>query len=280
MACRVSGLLHISYRVATLTDIVGLASINDQIRSVSELDMIRVYEQCDFLDLSQVLDYLKRLSGLEIEKSMLIQLINDKKIPCYVDADGLSGVLQLTHLDPEDLFYPLGTVAIGLGKSLILSPFIVFDCHTNSYGSKGYVKGFVKIRDRRSKPTEMVWQLDETPYDQRLEPLENKSYLGFVFNDYYVKPADVKKFAISINSDSSKTTIREDANESALLMIAYLRDLVCDPADGRDNAAKRVPTQNKLALELYEKYGLSTSSSEKLFAAAKIAAKEAVKEKK
>ena len=56
---------------------------------VLESNVVRAYGALEFLNLSQVINYLKLLCDLEIEPRILIQLINDKKIPCYVDVNGI-----------------------------------------------------------------------------------------------------------------------------------------------------------------------------------------------
>lgn len=236
--------------------------------------MVRAYGALEFLNLSQVINYLKLLCDLEIEPRILIQLINDKKIPCYVDVNGIHGFSE-----NSDEAFSCESV-VGVGRSLLDSATISLEQY--GYKVEGILKGVVTIEGKSLEHTVRRWDPMMWGYSEsnKLQFMLCGGNIIFQDDNFHMRPADVKKFVISLNSDSSKTIIREDANESALLMIAYLRDLVCDPADGRDNAAKRVPTQNKLALELYEKYGLSTSSSEKLFADAKNAAKEKVKSKK
>lgn len=238
--------------------------------------MIRVYEQCDFLDLSQVLDYLD-LSGLNVKESLLVQLINQRKIPCYVDLSGKSGLLDAVD-------GATGTErVIGAGMQLLYSAFLEKMPTKSGYFFKGVFEGSVQLDGATYESAVRCWipdltedvdYLTDTSSDWMFDAgdlvdsvpvvtVNTKSI--FYFNSFHMRPSDVKAF---LNLPTPVCSVVSAGDEtpanSALLMIAHLRDLLRESYEREKIDLKRI-NQVALAYGLDEKYGVSKSSSEKLF---------------
>ncbi len=260
--------------------------------------MIRVYESLDFLNLSQVLEYLESLDCPNLTETLLVQLINQGKIPCYVDLSGRTGLLE-----PVD--EASGTEQVtGVGLQLLLAARLAGRLEKPGYTLKGIFKGSVQLSGTSFEPAMRCWAPDltedayfpHTASNDRLEQLyeienEYKMYnllmpastaldrdSIFEFDSFCMKPSDVKEFlGLAKPLGSGVITRDEKPANSALLMIAYLRDLLFEAHACEEKVPKRI-NQTTLAYGLEEKYKVSISSTEKLFMNANKAVKDKLKE--
>lgn len=261
--------------------------------------MIRVYESLDFLNLSQVLEYLESLDCPNLTETLLVQLINQGKIPCYVDLSGRTGLLE-----PVD--EASGTEQVtGVGLQLLHGARLASHPGKPGYTLKGIFKGSVRLSGTSFEPAMRCWAPDLTedaylphtasndhleemyeiekeyemfsiPIPAGVTPLDRDSI--FDFDSFCMKPSDVKEFlGLTKPLGSGVSTHDEKPAISALLMIAYLRDLLFEAYACEKKVPKRI-NQTMLAYGLEEKYKVSTSSTEKLFMNANKAVKDKLKE--
>lgn len=245
--------------------------------------MIRIYEAFEYLDLNQVIEYLQLLGGLDIKEDMLIQLINQQKMPCYVDLNDYEGLLDAVE-------GANGTEkVIGVGMSRLHAAAIGQHSSQSGFTLQGVFEGQVRLIDLVIETSVRYWvptlfeslplimdasyrldgNLDEELYSSGLCNVTRRNYL-FSLKDLYIKPEDVKDFFVSLRPiDPVANGQEQGPSRSALLMIAYLRDQLCNP-----NSRNKATDQTALAYGLEEEHGVSTSTSQKLFASASRTAKD------
>lgn len=231
--------------------------------------MDRVYEKYEFLSLDQVLDHIKLLFDIDLPMDMMIQLINEKKISCYADVIGLVGVV-----DSLDHPHCMATT-ICREFSLLYDALLTYHPASGFYELSGILSGSVTIKGECDAQN-VLWRLSAKQQAMKFMRLNKvSSFIPLTTQDIYIKPADVKQF---FSSESPGKPIAsaslENPRLSALLMIAYFRDLLCHPSSDDKKIIKRATNQTALMIEIEERFGVSQSTQQKLFAEATSAAKD------
>lgn len=262
--------------------------------------MIRVYEAFDFLSLSEVIEYSEFFGCSNLTESLLVQLINQKKIPCYVDLDGCSGFRGVVECanNVEQV--------TGVGMQLLYSAALTKNPTKSNYYLKGVFEGLVQLSDRKLEPAVMCWNPDLNKDVYHVFDTSDKFFLEsdsspgttsddeslgeapgtfismmmtFSFNSFHMKPSDVRAFFEPTNSKQIVMNgVDVKSKNSSLLMIEYLRDLLKD-SYVRENKNVQSINQTALAYGVKEKYGISISTSQKLFAEVNTAVKDKMNEK-